>query len=145
MKKTRLTKQDIEEARQEFIYINQCFTELVLKNFNIEEYKDIFDETEETLKYILFYEINIKCATRIQSTADGKENELVCEYRLDNTKLPKLVKIEKFKRGFKLVMTYKDQKIKSALVNYKTFISFINTYNTLISAINEKILNISTC
>lgn len=140
-----LTKEEIEEGKQEFTYINNCFMELVKENFDINNYQDVFDNTHETLKQLIYYEINVKCFYKIQDNIDNGDPEIRCFYRNDHDQLPKLKKILTYKRGFKFLIEFKGKEIKSKMVYFTHFAKFEKTFDSLISALKTKYTNKFYC
>ena len=140
-----LTKELITEGKQEFAYINECYADLVYDNFDTKNYQNVFDNTEETLEYLVLYEINVKCFFNIESNEQTSDPELRCYYRMDVENLPKIEKILHFKRGIKFLTTYKGQESKSKLLSFTTFAKFTKTFDDLICKLKIKFLNKGYC
>lgn len=141
----KLTKEDIEEGKQEFAYINNCYKELILEHFNIDNYKEVFDNTNETLEKLVYYEVHTRCFYRVQENIEGTNPIIVCYYRTETEKMPKLLAIKEFKKGFKFYFVFKGQKYKSTMVYFTNFTKFTNTYNDLIETLKTKYTNKFYC
>ena len=139
-KRFRLTKEEIEEGKQEFSYINDCYKELLKLHFDIENYKNVYDNTNGTLEKLVFFDMSFRCFYQIRDNEQGTQPEITCFYRTDSDKLPQLTNIKYFKKGFKYHYVYKNEKFVSKMVYFTTFAEFTKTFSTVINTLSEKFL-----
>lgn len=139
-KRTRLTKEQIEEGKQEFAYINDGYKDLLLEHFDIENYKLVYDDTEQTLEKIIFFDLSTRCFYKIHDNEDGTQPIITCCYRTDTEKLPQLVKIVYLKSGFKFCYFYKGTQFKTKIVYFRHFKGFVETFSSTINALKSKYL-----
>lgn len=143
--KPRMSKEEIENAKKEFSYINDCYKELILENIDIKNYEFFGELTRKELEYIAFYEVNTRCFFKVHDNMEGTNQEITCFYRIEKEKLPKLVGLKEFKRGFKYYMAFKGLEYKSKLVSFTTFTTFINTFKDLIDNLERKFIVQNYC
>lgn len=143
--KPRISKEEIEEAKEEFNYINDCYKELIKEHIDIRNYKQLGEIDREKIELITYYEVHTRCFYNVRDNKDGTNQEITCLYRLETEKLPKLLKINKYKKGYKFLIEFKGEKYKSTMVSFTTFTKFVKTYENLIQALERKFIDKNYC